>query len=197
MIPADMGRIQHLIDVAKEIATDAHRGQTDKSGHDYITHPLRVAENAMTVPHDPMMTHVAQLYCAALLHDVIEDGPDNGYKVDLRAWRDAGFGEDTIEAVQLLSYRKPRFEPGLSPIQRAALIKQSKIDYYLRIANHHIARPVKLADLADNCNLQRQEELKSKGAHFDPEKYPLALAVIDPTPEEWEWFNNRIKEQVL
>ena len=192
----DLEKELRLIQVAEQIAIDAHRGQTDKTGHDYISHPRRVAENTITVPFEPMMTFAAQLHWVALLHDVLEDGPANGYHPNLDEWRAAGFGEDTIEAVQLLSYKKPRLEPGLSAIERAARIKQSKVDYYLRIANHHIARPVKLADLADNCNLQRQAELKVSGAHHDPDKYPLALAIIDPTPAEWEWFNNAIKKQV-
>ena len=197
MIPANIEENMRTLALAEQIATVAHKGQTDKIGHDYIDHPRRVVENTVTVPHNPMGTHMAQLMMVAWLHDVLEDGPDNGYHPNLQDWRDAGITEDTIEAVQLLTYRKPRLAPGLDTLQRAALIKQSKIDYYLRLAANHIARPVKLADLADNCNLQRQEALKASGAHHDPDKYPFALSIIDPTPEEWEWFNETIKKQVI
>ena len=194
-----MGNLENdarLLELAEQIATAAHMGQADKVGQDYVEHPRRVAHNVLGVPHDPMQTSLAQLQCVAWLHDVIEDGPANGYSLDLADWRNFGFTEDTIEAVQVLTYRKPQFEPGISPIERAALKKQSKLEYYLRIATHPIARPVKLADLADNCNLQRQEALKASGAHHDPDKYPLALATIGLTRSEWEWFNETIKKQV-
>lgn len=51
------------IDLALRIATQAHKGQKDKGGNDYILHPIAVAEK------------VKHPYCkiVALLHDVIED----------------------------------------------------------------------------------------------------------------------------
>jgi (p)ppGpp synthase/HD superfamily hydrolase len=48
---------------AIEIATAAHRGQTDKAGQPYILHPLRVMSACEG--------QAAQI--AAVLHDVIED----------------------------------------------------------------------------------------------------------------------------
>ena len=48
---------------AIEIATEAHRGQRDKAGNDYIGHPLRV----MTAGHTPEEKIVG------VLHDVVED----------------------------------------------------------------------------------------------------------------------------
>ncbi len=49
--------------LAKSIATDAHRGQKDKGGADYITHPVRVANGCVTNEEK----------IVALLHDVLED----------------------------------------------------------------------------------------------------------------------------
>lgn len=49
---------------ARALATAAHRGQVDKAGDDYITHPARVAA---AVAGDPD----AQI--VAWLHDVVED----------------------------------------------------------------------------------------------------------------------------
>lgn len=46
-----------------KIAFDAHRGQTDKAGIDYVNHPLHLAESMDTEAET----------CAALLHDVVED----------------------------------------------------------------------------------------------------------------------------
>ena len=48
---------------AKAIATIAHKGQTDKNGADYISHPSSVADR---------LSEPAQV-AAAWLHDVIED----------------------------------------------------------------------------------------------------------------------------
>lgn len=52
---------------AYHFASDAHEGQTRKSGEPYITHPLAVAN----ILADMHMDH--QCLMAALLHDVIED----------------------------------------------------------------------------------------------------------------------------
>ena len=48
---------------AIEIATAAHRGQLDKAGNDYITHPLRVMAAGKT----------ADEKIVGVLHDVVED----------------------------------------------------------------------------------------------------------------------------
>ena len=50
---------------AIEIATQAHKGQLDKSGKDYIGHPLRVME----------MGRTEEEKIAGILHDVVEDTP--------------------------------------------------------------------------------------------------------------------------
>ena len=48
---------------AIEIARQAHAGQVDKAGADYIGHPLRVMENAI----------IGDEQIVAVLHDVVED----------------------------------------------------------------------------------------------------------------------------
>ena len=52
-----------LEELAFEIAKEAHAGQTDKAGLDYILHPLQVAAE-MTTDEEKAV---------ALLHDIIED----------------------------------------------------------------------------------------------------------------------------
>ena len=55
---------QHtLVEVARVIATIAHRGQVDKAGNPYIDHPRRVAS----------MVASADAQAVAWLHDVLED----------------------------------------------------------------------------------------------------------------------------
>ena len=48
---------------AIEIATEAHRGQVDKAGNEYIGHPLRVMEMGKTEEEK----------IVGVLHDVVED----------------------------------------------------------------------------------------------------------------------------
>lgn len=54
---------EFTVDEAVAFATEAHRGQRDKAGDDYITHPLRVM--------DGVDSEEAKM--AAVLHDVLED----------------------------------------------------------------------------------------------------------------------------
>ena len=54
-----MGTLERAI----EIATEAHLGQFDKSGHEYIGHPLRVMEMGVTEEEK----------IVGILHDLVED----------------------------------------------------------------------------------------------------------------------------
>lgn len=56
-----------LIRRAYDFASHAHEGQTRKSGHPYIVHPLTVAHLLAELHFDPVVI------AAGLLHDVIED----------------------------------------------------------------------------------------------------------------------------
>ncbi len=79
-----------LLEDAIQIAVDAHRGQRDKNGAEYILHPLRVmfrmrSENEMIV---------------AILHDVVEDSDWT-----IEALRGRGFPEEILAAVDALTRR--------------------------------------------------------------------------------------------
>ena len=56
---------QPILELALSIATEAHKGQFDKAGVDYIEHPIYVASQVDTEEEKAV----------ALLHDVIEDSP--------------------------------------------------------------------------------------------------------------------------
>ena len=93
-----------LYDCALRIAIRAHEGQKDKSGREYIMHPIRVAEWC----RDPRAKIVA------LLHDTIEDTdvtPDYLYS--------QGFPDEIIEGV--LSVTKREGESYEDFVSRAAL----------------------------------------------------------------------------
>ena len=77
------------LEQAIEIATEAHRGQRDKAGNDYIGHPLRV----MTACHTPEEKIVG------VLHDVVEDSDWT-----LEGLAAEGFASEIIEALRCLTH---------------------------------------------------------------------------------------------
>ena len=119
-----------LTDHARDIATRAHRGQTDKSGADYIDHPRRVAQR---VHHYAAAGQQDAAQVAAWLHDVVED---TGVTLDdLRE----DFTEDVVAGVDAMTRR-----PG-----------EDGDDYDRRVAAHPLARAVKQADLDANTDPAR------------------------------------------
>ena len=117
-----------LYDQALRIAIQAHKGQTDKSGREYVMHPIRVAERCKNV----------KAKIVALLHDTIEDTdvtPDS-LCVD-------GFPEEIINGVLSVTKREG----------------ESYEDFVSRAAQNPIGREVKIADLEDNMDVRRLEEL--------------------------------------
>lgn len=114
-----------LVIVARAIATIAHAGQTDKTGAPYIGHPERVAARVADNRHDEAV---------AWLHDVLEDT-----SVTAEALRAAGIPGSVVYDVELLT-RTPHQQPE---------------DYYEPIRDSHSARRVKLADIADNTDVDR------------------------------------------
>jgi (p)ppGpp synthase/HD superfamily hydrolase len=79
-----MKNIENLYEMAVSIATEAHRGQKDKAGADYISHPLREARKCGTKEEK----------IVAVLHDVIEDTEiDESYLIG------KGFPREIVDAV--------------------------------------------------------------------------------------------------
>ena len=74
---------------AIEIATEAHRGQRDKAGNDYIGHPLRVMAAGKT-PEEKIV---------GVLHDVVEDSDWT-----LEELAAEGFAPEIIEALRCLTH---------------------------------------------------------------------------------------------
>ncbi|ETD31754.1 HD domain-containing protein [Williamsia sp. D3] len=126
MSTKDNGVGADLIAIADTIAVQAHKGQTDKLGNDYIHHPRSVARRVD-------QTNTAAV-AAALLHDVVEDSQTT--PVDLA---DRGIPADVIAAVELLTRRDDVSSDG----------------YYAAIVKDPVALEVKLADLADNTDPAR------------------------------------------
>ena len=80
-----------LYDIALRIAIHAHEGQKDKSGREYVMHPIRVAERCK----DPRAKIVA------LLHDTLEDT-----NVTAEYLREQGFPEEIVEGILSVTKRE-------------------------------------------------------------------------------------------
>ena len=76
---------------ALEFSSAAHKGQVRKSGEDYISHPIAVAEILTSWKLD------SKALCAALLHDVVEDTHINVENIS------SEFGENIANIVDGLS----------------------------------------------------------------------------------------------
>lgn len=78
---------------------------------------------------------------AAVLHDVVEDT-----EWTLERLREAGFSEEVLEAVDCLTHREG----------------ESYQQFVERVRTNPIARQVKIADLEDNMNVRRMNQLGPK-----------------------------------
>jgi (p)ppGpp synthase/HD superfamily hydrolase len=132
-----------LLERAIGIALQAHRGQRDRAGGAYITHPLRMM--GRTADPDEQIVSV--------LHDCVEDGLSNG--VTLETIRQAGFPEHILDAVDALTRRTTDAFPSLEQ-------EESYTEFVTRAAENPLARSVKLLDLADNMDLTRLPSIESE-----------------------------------
>jgi (p)ppGpp synthase/HD superfamily hydrolase len=101
-----------LLNKALQIAEQAHAGQKDKSGNNYISHPMRVSakgknENERIV---------------GLLHDVVEDS-----NISLDDLIEAGFSTEIVNAVGCLTKRDGEsLEDYIARIKQNPLAKSVK-----------------------------------------------------------------------
>lgn len=123
-----MNKLQRAI----EIATEAHKGQVDKSGKDYIGHPLRVMEMGKT--EDEKIVGV--------LHDVIED---TGWTFEMLEAE--GFSREVIEALRCVTKLSEN---------------ENYDDFIERVKKNPLAVAVKINDLTDNMDIRRLPYLSDK-----------------------------------
>ena len=115
------------------IAAEAHAGQKDRAGAPYILHPIRLMIQMDS--ENAMM--------AAVLHDVVENSVWT-----LDDLRKEEFSNEVLNAVDSLTHRDKEGEDYWDYIQRAK--------------SDPIAIKVKLADLEDNLNPDRLNEITEK-----------------------------------
>ena len=104
---------QSMFDIALSIATEAHRGQFDKAGVDYIEHPIYVASQVVTEEEKAV----------ALLHDVIEDSHYTAEEL-----LQAGLPETVVTAVQVLTKKKEQdYQTYLETVKKNPLVRVVKL----------------------------------------------------------------------
>ena len=113
---------------ALEIAKEAHKGQYDKAGKDYILHPLRVMERGRT----------GEVKIVGVLHDVIED---SDWTFEMLA--EEGFPSEVIEALRCVTKLSE---------------DEDYDHFIDRVLTNPLAMRVKILDLEDNMDLSRLEE---------------------------------------
>ena len=117
--------IMSTLERAIEIARQAHVGQVDKGGADYIGHPLRVMEMGRT--EDEKIVGV--------LHDVVEDSDWTFEMLE-----EEGFAPEIIEALRCLTKLSK---------------DEDYEHFMARVKSNKMAIKVKLCDLTDNLDSSR------------------------------------------
>ena len=117
---------------AIEIATEAHQGQFDKAGRDYIGHPLRVMEMGKTEEEK----------IVGVLHDVIED---TDWTFERLA--EEGFSDEVIAALRCVTKTSEN---------------ENYDDFIDRVKKNPLAVAVKINDLTDNMDIRRLPYLSDK-----------------------------------
>ena len=123
-----MSNLQRAI----EIATEAHKGQYDKAGNDYIGHPLRVMEMGKTENEK----------IVGVLHDVVEDTDWT-----FEALAAEGFSEEVIAALRCVTKLSEN---------------ENYDDFIERVKKNPLAVAVKINDLSDNMDIRRLPYLSDK-----------------------------------
>ena len=117
---------------AIEIATEAHKGQYDKAGNDYIGHPLRVMD----------MGRTEEEKIVGVLHDVVEDTEWTFAQMAAE-----GFSQEVIDALQCVTKLSEN---------------ENYDDFIERVKNNPLATAVKINDLSDNMDIRRLPYLSDK-----------------------------------
>ena len=113
---------------AIEIAHEAHAGQYDKAGANYINHPLRVMEKGKTEEEK----------IVGVLHDVVEDSEWTFERLEAE-----GFTPEVIEALRCVTKLSE---------------DEDYDHFIDRVLTNPLAMRVKLLDLEDNMDMSRLDE---------------------------------------
>jgi (p)ppGpp synthase/HD superfamily hydrolase len=149
------------LEKAIKIAVEAHTGQLDKGDNPYILHPLRVM----------LSLNTEEERIVGVLHDVVEDC--DGWTWDRLT--EEGCSPDVIEALQSVS-KTPEEEA-----EYRSLSEDRKLGHYLefikRANANMIARNVKIADIRDNLDISRIDDITRRDVNR-LNRYKAALKLL-------------------
>ena len=117
---------------AIEIATEAHKGQFDKAGNEYIGHPLRVME----------MGRTEEEKIVGVLHDLVED---TDWTFEMLGAE--GFAPEIIAALKCVTKLSEN---------------ENYDAFIERVRKNPLATAVKINDLTDNMDIRRLPYLSDK-----------------------------------
>ena len=120
------------IERAIQIATEAHKGQFDKAGREYIGHPIRVMEMGKTKDEK----------IVGVLHDVIEDTDWTFERLEAE-----GFSQEVINALRCVTKTSEN---------------ENYDEFIDRVKKNPLAASVKINDLTDNMDIRRLPYLSDK-----------------------------------
>ena len=127
-LAAKIKKIMSTLERAIEIARQAHAGQVDKGGADYIGHPLRVME----------MGRTEEEKIVGVLHDVVEDSEWTFEMLEAE-----GFSSEIIDALRCVTKLSE---------------DEDYDHFLNRVKGNRLALKVKLCDLVDNLDISRIKE---------------------------------------
>ncbi len=123
-----MSTLERAIEIAKE----AHRGQLDKAGCEYIGHPLRVMAAGRNIEEK----------IVGVLHDVVEDSGWTFAQLEAE-----GFSSNVIEALRCVTKLSEN-----EPYDK----------FIARVKTNPLAVAVKINDLSDNMDIRRLPYISDK-----------------------------------
>lgn len=204
-------RWDELITRAYEFAEKAHRGQTRKSGHPYVTHPLAVASILAELEQD------GHTVAAGILHDVIEDCQVKPEEVREHFAEEIAALVEGVTKVSQLGFRL-RTEEDVENVRRMlmAMARDIRVVIIKLCDRLHNMRTLRYLALEDRLRIARStldiyaplanrmgigwikwqlEDLAM--LHLHPEEYNRIRNAVDTRREEREAYINKVRTAVV
>lgn len=148
--------VEFSLELATAVAFEAHEGQVDKAGVDYINHPMGVME--LVEGHDAKLL--------AIIHDVVEDSP-----ITFEELLDMGCPPHVIDALRLVTH-----DPDFDGTHEAYFKKIHKI----ADSGNQLAIDMKFADLTHNTDRRRINGEPTERDVVRWGKYEKSKAILRP-----------------
>ncbi len=148
--------VEFSLELATAVAYEAHLGQVDKAGVDYINHPMGVM--------DIVQGYDAKLL--AIVHDVVEDSPTT-----FEDLLEMGCPIQVVDALRLVTH-----EPDFDGSHSAYFNKIQKI----ADSGNQLAIDLKFADLAHNTDPTRINGEPTERDYVRWAKYEVSKSILRP-----------------